>query len=416
MLCSGKYHLKDGLLVYVLRYMKQKLNFTIELSLSPGSGIKLPNGTWTGVMSDILGGDADIGMCTAETYERSLDVGFPPAVVTERVSFVSRPPQRVFEWKAIFWPFRPFVWASLLFVIFVSVIMVRLSYYILSTPENKRWKSDQVFEFICKVLLGNCRQYPKKLPKTIKIYIVVWLLCGSIVTTAYLSKLIGFLTFPVLEKIPQNAEELVDSDFKWGLTYFGGAAYSIIKSSRVKSYEKIFIKMELNTDIIKCLTRTIDSKYICLSYEIIPKFYLNRRIDLQAGDGPFVVQRNSFLFLPVGIAMEKRAVFGPNLEKAIRSFDAAGLIPFWERMDFRQVRKVILDQEMKKHEKIKKDTLQAAETQALTWRHIYGAFTVFVSGIVLAVIIFASEFLLREEVVYKLWRIARRIECFLHGF
>jgi hypothetical protein len=47
--------------------------------------------------------------------------------------------------------------------------------------------------------------------------------------------------------------------------------------------------------------------------------------------------------LEAGIAMEKRAVFGPNLEKAVRSFDAAGLIPFWERMDTRQIRKGIFE-------------------------------------------------------------------------
>jgi hypothetical protein len=72
--------------------------------------------------------------------------------------------------------------------------------------------------------------------------------------------------------------------------------------------------------------------------------------------------------LEVGIGMENRAVFGPNLEKAVRSFDAAGLIPFWERMDTRQIRKGIFETEMKTNGKIKKDKDPTTETRTLTWR------------------------------------------------
>jgi hypothetical protein len=403
---DGKYYLENGLLIYTLTYMKQKLNFTMELKLSPGTGIKLPNGTWTGVMSDVLNGDADIGMCTAETYERSVEVGFAPAVVTERVSFVSRTPRQVFVWEAVFWPFTPIVWAVLIFFIFLSVIMVRLSSHVLSTPDKERWKSDEVFEFICKVLLASCRQYPKKLPKTFKVYIAVWLICGITFTTAYLSKLTGFLTFPVLEKIPQNAEELVDSDYKWGLAYFGGALYSLIKASEVKSYQRVFAGMELHTDMIKCLNRTLDSKYICISYDTVPKLYLNKRIDLQPGDSPFVVQQTPFLSLPVGIAMEKRAVFSPNIKEAIVSSDAAGLIPVWERMDIRHVRKGIFDTEMKKHGQIKKKQHASIQTQTLiTSRHMDGAYTLFAVGVIIAVTVFIFEFMIKYAIFDKIWNI-----------
>jgi len=397
---NGKYRMVSGLLMYLVLYMQDSMNFTIDVKPAGrggGTGIQLPNGTWTGIMSEVLSGEVDIGMCTAETYIRSLISGFTPAVMMEPVIFVSGPPHKIFVWKAIFWPFRSEVWSFLAGIILVSVVMIQFSYAVLNVPRKKRWASNKALGFILGILLGNSGKTPSYLPFTVKVYVVIWLLCGSIITTAYLSKLVGFLTFPQLEKVPETPEELVESQYRWGLTYFGGVLYTLIKGSKLKVYEEVLSKMELRPDIIGCLSQTLEKKYICISYEIISRFYLNSRTDIK--QNPFTYSKNTFVTIPVGIVMEKRAVFGPNLKSAVRSSDTSGLYSFWEKLDFRKVRQSILAKK-KRDRKVnleKPDEQQSNEedNRSLTLPHMRGAFTIFFTGLILAWTVFIFEKIIR---------------------
>jgi len=390
---DGKYRMVSGLLMYFVQYIQKKMNFTVSFKVAGrggGTGIKLSNGTWNGVISEVLNGEVDIGMCTAETYSRSFSVGFTPAVIVEPVVFVSGPPHKIFAWKAIFWPFSSEVWSFLAGIILVSVLMMRFSYAILKTPKEKRWASNKALGFILGILLGNTGRTPTYAPLTIKFYVVIWLLSGSIITTAYLSKLIGFLTFPQLEKVPETAEELVESKYKWGLTYLGGALYSLIKGTKIKAYENLVSKMELRSDTLGCLQQTLDSKYICISYEIITQFYMKGRTDIK--QNPFTYPNYPFVTIPVGIVMEKRAVFGPSLKAAVRSSDAAGLNSFWEEHDVREVRQAVVKLAANpKPDLVKQDDNTTEDKRSLTVQHLRGAFTAFVAGLLVAQIVFILE-------------------------
>ena len=81
-----------------------------------------------------------------------------------------------------------------------------------------------------------------------------------IILTAYRSKLVSSLLFPLKEVVPSTFEELEASNCTIGLQYLKGTAYEMFKTSSNPVYKRIFEKMELEPDDAKCFERAIESK------------------------------------------------------------------------------------------------------------------------------------------------------------
>lgn len=109
----------------ILKNMAHHFNFTYSLYTSPGglTGIKLPNGTWNGIMGEILYDRADIGLSVATSYERYQIVDATTSVFYAFLVLVSTKPKPKFEWQAIFYPFRPNCWLAFIFSIGVSFLV-----------------------------------------------------------------------------------------------------------------------------------------------------------------------------------------------------------------------------------------------------------------------------------------------------
>jgi hypothetical protein len=70
---TGKVTAKRGIYASVLKHIQKGLNFTAELSISSGgggTGTKLANGTWVGIIGDLLNQRADIGFVAAVEVTR----------------------------------------------------------------------------------------------------------------------------------------------------------------------------------------------------------------------------------------------------------------------------------------------------------------------------------------------------------
>lgn len=70
---------------------------------------------------------------------------------------------------------------------------------------------------------------------TLRLFSGFWLLFCLVVTVSYVSNLTAFLTVPALSPTVDTLEELVDSNFVWGINDFGAADYQLFKTSKVKS-------------------------------------------------------------------------------------------------------------------------------------------------------------------------------------
>jgi hypothetical protein len=115
----------------------------------------------------------------------------------------------------------------------------------------------------------------QKVPPKIRVFLIVWLFFSFLVTTFYLSMLVGFLTFPVYEKIPETGEELAaNRDFKVGITYIGGAFSTFLRTSKSPMMMNLANRMELNSPF-HCIRSTINEKKVCLGYEIMAQSFIH---------------------------------------------------------------------------------------------------------------------------------------------
>lgn len=80
---QGRYVPTNGMLTPVLKYLSKKLNFSYEIVPSQrggGTGIKLSNGSWNGMVADILMGDAEVALSVAQSFDREQVVGISPCI------------------------------------------------------------------------------------------------------------------------------------------------------------------------------------------------------------------------------------------------------------------------------------------------------------------------------------------------
>lgn len=108
----------------ILKSISHHYNFTYSLYVSPLTGTKLPNGTWNGIMGEVLYDRADIGLSVATSYDRYQIIDVTTAVFYAFLVLVSTKPTPTFEWQAVFYPFKPNCWlafiASIIMTFFVS--------------------------------------------------------------------------------------------------------------------------------------------------------------------------------------------------------------------------------------------------------------------------------------------------------
>jgi len=143
---NPKVNIIQGQQKTILEGIAGKYNFTYSLYSSPGgsTGFKLANGSWSGVMGEILNGKADIGLSVAISYDRNEIADFTASVFYAFLVLVSTKPIPFFEWQAIFYPFKDTAWVALI----TSTILTLYLYQFLhnkslplEVPSRKKWKS-----------------------------------------------------------------------------------------------------------------------------------------------------------------------------------------------------------------------------------------------------------------------------------
>jgi len=338
--------IKRGLYGQVLNFLSNKLNFTYKLFMASGgatTGKRNDNGIWSGTIGDILYGQADLGFPVGVTASRYEAVDLPCIFTHEVITFVSGPPVKIYSWKSLFWPFSLELWAGMGLALIASIagfyFLQSLIKCILKTNLSS---SDfiQTSSYFITTFIEQEARLPKNLPMPIKIHFTFWLLFALVSSTAYKSKMVGFLTFPILEVVPRNFEELADSDYTMDYQFVGGVGYNLFRSSTVPVYSKIFKKMtvERNNNSTNCFDRVLlRDKHICVVMinvinDVTHRYYSNR-----FGQHPFTVSPSYSFTFSAGFASEIRAPFSSNIKTLVDSTLEMGIISHWYQKDLHQL-------------------------------------------------------------------------------
>lgn len=390
---QGKYAGKRGIFAILLTVLSSKFNFTSEV-FPNGGGKRLPDGTWTGSIGDIVSGRASFCLLCGISLERYSAVEHAAPVVYEKVKFSVGLPHKMYTWMSIFWPFNVYLWGAII-VAFLCVAS-------LSTCFMNAIGDHKTFLFFLNFFAKYSFEQPTNIPKyyvklhSTRIITGFWLLVAWIITLSYKSKIVTFMAFPVYEDLPQTFEELAQTNYQIKFHYFPNEAYNSFERSTNPVLKSVFQRFIQEPDPLKCLLDTISSKTACIMYTSNFVDVVTMNLSDGAGVGPFRRSIKSAFVFDTGIVVERNAANRKNFQTTLRNFVEMGLSMFWERVEMtKQVMKKnswiqSLSPESQRKEEFKYDF--DGDLNILHLKQFQGAFVIIFGGLISAICVFLWEF------------------------
>ncbi|CAG7728437.1 unnamed protein product [Allacma fusca] len=240
---------------------------TIEISLTKLG--KSKNGSWEGVMGDLVTRKKDVLAAISLIPSRFEAVDFtgPINFVSVRV-FLSHPKISV-KWQAILYPFDRSVW-FLVFIFFVASIT--LFYVHLTLKRSNDTELHDKMYLAIVIPFSALVQASSGIPRRARFFTAITLFYALILGQFYCSNLISFLTFPETEVIPRSFEDLSNrKDYKIYTMYFpGGTLDMFLNETKIDTFIKIRERMTNLKDFSKCAEFAIFSaKSACIGWPVI---------------------------------------------------------------------------------------------------------------------------------------------------
>jgi len=228
----------------------------------------------------------------------------------------------------------------------------------------------------------------KATAQTTLLNVTIWLIFTLVMSTAYKSKLMNSLLFPLLEKIPHNFDELADSDYTLVLQYIRGLGLDRLKASNNPTHHKIVERLLLEANDVKCFEYVMKTRASCIAWYDVVDYISNQNFTDRTGQVPFVRAADAIFFIPGGLGMQKGSLFAHNFDKVILRALDMGLFVKWFDMDVTFIRA----ERMKWIRASNKEVERAVEDSAgLGLKNLTAAFLFLGVGLILGCLIFCAE-------------------------
>ncbi|KAK5969723.1 Ligand-gated ion channel, partial [Trichostrongylus colubriformis] len=245
--CEGnnKY---EGYCIDLLKLLADRIEgFNFEVYLGEKTGSKLPDGSWDGMMGDLLTGRAD---------ERERVVDFSKPFMTTGISImIKKPDKQEFSVFSFMQPLSTEIWMYIIFAyIGVSVVIFlvsRFSPYEWRVEETARGgftisNDFSVYNCLWFTLAAFMQQGTDILPRSIsgRIASSAWWFFTMIIVSSYTANLAAFLTLEKMQAPIESVEDLAkQTKIKYGIQG-GGSTASFFKYSSVQIYQRMWRYME----------------------------------------------------------------------------------------------------------------------------------------------------------------------------
>ncbi|CAG7733351.1 unnamed protein product [Allacma fusca] len=356
------------------------------------TGVLLKNGTWNGIMGDLMNGISEVGICAGISLSRYAYVDFSYFFNYLELVLSHGPTPRIYTWKALLWPFSQPLWNCIvihtaLAITFLLVLERYLEPLVIKRA-NLFWGYGNVISFILSSFLFRYVNIPAFAGRSTKAFCIVWSLCVLTIVTVYLSRLFSLFVSPRREISPGNLNELATSDYDIGMTYFGGLLFHTFKSSPRVEYKRIFSRWSpLKPN--ECLERGLKPKFACLSYNTD----FNLMLYSLRGDIEHLLthKRLSVFEIPMGLPLEKNSIYSRGFHSAMSSTFECGLLKKWviNTGAVDRLAKTGIFENGMKQPNVDPDVV------VLSLLHLKGALYSFVGGVSIALITFTLELLLK---------------------
>ncbi|KAK6742564.1 hypothetical protein RB195_010055 [Necator americanus] len=255
--CEGnnKY---EGYCIDLLKLLADRIEgFNFEVYLGEKTGSKLPDGSWDGMMGDLLNGKADVAVASLTiNQERERVVDFSKPFMTTGISImIKKPDKQEFSVFSFMQPLSTEIWMYIIFAyIGVSVVIFlvsRFSPYEWRVEETARGgftisNDFSVYNCLWFTLAAFMQQGTDILPRSIsgRIASSAWWFFTMIIVSSYTANLAAFLTLEKMQAPIESVEDLAkQTKIKYGIQG-GGSTASFFKYSSVQIYQRMWRYME----------------------------------------------------------------------------------------------------------------------------------------------------------------------------
>ncbi|XP_064109665.1 probable glutamate receptor [Macrobrachium nipponense] len=334
-------HILSGFYGEVLETLKDRLNFTYTIR-TPDDGEygRLRNGSWTGLISDVLNKRADIIVAfLSQTYERAQVIDYSSVLLKFSYRIFARPSTNGFlSWTSYTQPFTSELWVSIVSVLFLlAAALWSLSHYyqmsVVTTGDERGGNSktktlveDGKIELESNLV--QCKRDSIGWPYTPDITglrIVFWTayVFGVMVLTSYSAKLVSFLAVTGNGLLFDSLEDLrALGNYRLGILkgsvledFFRKPTFRVYWNSLIAPYEDT---LPLTYEELRGSALASPKYGYVGSYEV-------QRLD-PIGACTFRSARQHLLFNDGSLAWGKGFPYGPVLNHYINKMRETGIL------------------------------------------------------------------------------------------
>ncbi|XP_059497298.1 glutamate receptor ionotropic, kainate 5 isoform X2 [Stegostoma tigrinum] len=278
-----------------------KFNFKIKLVDDGLYGAPEANGSWTGMVGELIQRKADLAVAAFTiTAEREKVIDFSKPFMTLGISILYRMHMgRKPGYFSFLDPFSPAVWLFMLLgylaVSCVLFLAARMSPYEWYNPHPCLRERVDILEN--QYTLGNSLWFPvggfmqqgsEIMPRALSTRCVsgVWWAFTLIIISSYTANLAAFLTVQRMEVPIESADDLADqTNIEYG-TIQGGSTMTFFQNSRYQTYQRMWNYMHSKQPSVfvktteEGIARVLNSKYAFLLESTMNEYHRKRNCNL----------------------------------------------------------------------------------------------------------------------------------------
>uniref|UniRef100_A0A3Q3F5L5 Glutamate receptor n=1 Tax=Labrus bergylta TaxID=56723 RepID=A0A3Q3F5L5_9LABR len=286
----------EGFCVDMLRELADTLKFSFKIKLVDDGlyGAPEPNGSWTGMVGELINRKADLAVAGFTiTSEREKVIDFSKPFMTLGISILYRVQLgRKPGYFSFLDPFSPAVWLFMLLaylaVSCVLFLAARLSPYEWYNPHPCLRERRDMLEN--QYTLGNSLWFPvggfmqqgsEIMPRALSTRCVsgVWWAFTLIIISSYTANLAAFLTVQRMEVPIESPDDLADqTNIEYG-TIHGGSTMTFFMNSRYQIYQRMWNYMNSKQPSVfvksteEGIARVVNSKYAFLMESTMNEYH-----------------------------------------------------------------------------------------------------------------------------------------------
>ncbi|KAM6936494.1 glutamate receptor ionotropic, kainate 5 isoform 2-T2 [Lycodopsis pacificus] len=286
----------EGFCVDMLKELADILKFSFKIKLVDDGlyGAPEPNGSWTGMVGELINRKADLAVAGFTiTSEREKVIDFSKPFMTLGISILYRVQLgRKPGYFSFLDPFSPAVWLFMLLaylaVSCVLFLAARLSPYEWYNPHPCLRERRDMLEN--QYTLGNSLWFPiggfmqqgsEIMPRALSTRCVsgVWWAFTLIIISSYTANLAAFLTVQRMEVPIESPDDLADqTNIEYG-TIHGGSTMTFFMNSRYQTYQRMWNYMYSKQPSVfvksteEGIARVVNSKYAFLMESTMNEYY-----------------------------------------------------------------------------------------------------------------------------------------------